>query len=426
MLRSAIRLSVLLCILATPLEAQGLRQKINELFTFGDCGEPLCLPLDPARHGSHYIPAREASNAAVLTFIQDAIARSIGNIPISAASGGATFTFEGGLPVRTTVSAGPIFGERAQTLGRGRLLAGANVSAVQFTSLRGTPLDDIVLNFTHQNVGPPDSPMGAPTFENDIFQVRAALDLDLLVTTFFATYGVLDGVDIGVAIPLVRASLRGRSEAQIFPFSYPSLDHHFGTPEAPSLQETSSVEGSATGIGDAAVRVKMTLGQSPRFGYGLLGDVRLPTGDAENLLGSGELAVRGIGVFSARLGDFSPHANLGYLFRAGERQSSAVLATVGFDHLLAPWATLAFDLISELPTGEALELPTPVIIEQPFTRRVLPTNIPDRRDDLLNASLGAKFSAMQGFNVVINSVVPLNSGGLRPNAIWTAGLEYNF
>ncbi len=426
MSRSIITLSVLLCIIAAPLEAQGLRQKINQLFTFGECGQPLCLPLDPERHGDHYIPAREAGNAAVLTFIEDAIAQSIGNIPISSASGGATFTFEGGLPVRTTVSSGPIFGERAQTLGRGRLLAGVNVSSVQFTSLRGTPLDDIVLNFTHENVGPPGSPMGVPTFENDIFQVRTALNLDLLVTTFFATYGVLDGVDIGVAVPLVRASLRGQSEAQIFPFSYPSLDHHFGTLEAPSLQETSSVEGSATGIGDVAVRVKMTLSQSPRFGFGMLGDVRLPTGDEENLLGAGELAVRGIGVFSARLGDFSPHANVGYLFRAGERQSGAVLATVGFDHLMVPWATLAFDLIAELPTGEALELPAPVIIEQPFTRQVIPTNIPDRRDDLVNASLGAKFSATQGFNVVINGVVPLNRGGLRPNAIWTAGLEYNF
>ena len=28
--------------------------------------------------------------------------------------------------------------------------------------------------------------------------------------------------------------------------------------------------------------------------------------------------------------------------------------------------------------------------------------------------------------LVANTLWPLNRGGLRPNALWTAGLEYNF
>jgi len=44
----------------------------------------------------------------------------IGNVPIATTSGGVTFRFEGGIPVKSSLSLGPIFAERAQTLGRGR------------------------------------------------------------------------------------------------------------------------------------------------------------------------------------------------------------------------------------------------------------------------------------------------------------------
>src|SRR3712207_8029781 len=57
---------------------------------------------------------------------------------------------------------------------------------------------------------------------------------------------------------------------------------------------------------------------------------------------------------------FTPHANVGYLYRAGDQLNDAVLATVGFDHLLAPWATLAADVVSELEVGPSkLRVPPP-------------------------------------------------------------------
>jgi hypothetical protein len=31
-----------------------------------------------------------------------------------------------------------------------------------------------------------------------------------------------------------------------------------------------------------------------------------------------------------------------------------------------------------------------------------------------------------GITIVANSIWPLNRGGLRPNVLWTAGLEYSF
>ena len=45
---------------------------------------------------------------------------------------------------------------------------------------------------------------------------------------------------------------------------------------------------------------------------GALADVRVPTGDEENLLGSGAWGVRGLGIASWQLGGIAPHANFGY------------------------------------------------------------------------------------------------------------------
>jgi hypothetical protein len=66
------------------------------------------------------VPAAVSENGSLIAFITGAVATSVGNLPIGATSGGTTFRFEAGVPVKTSTSAGPIFAERAQTLGKGR------------------------------------------------------------------------------------------------------------------------------------------------------------------------------------------------------------------------------------------------------------------------------------------------------------------
>src|SRR5436189_569241 len=432
-----------LTLTATPLHAQGLRDKISQLFIFADGKDPLFLggtagsDSATALHADHFVPSANADNGSLISFIGTAISQNVANLPVSATSGGSTFRFEAGVPVPTSRSPGSVFGERAQTLGRGRVFIGANVNRLHLESLRGVRLDGIEMTFTHQNVTGPacDSlvgssctPYGVPTHENDVIALRLALDLDMTVTSFFVSFGLLDKVDIGVVVPIVSASLRGTSDARIIPFGGTTAQHFFGgTAANPVLATSRFVDGSATGIGDIAVRAKVTLTQSERTTFALLGDVRFPTGSEDDLLGSGHLAARGLGILSARFGGFSPHANLGFLFRSGDLQHNAVLATVGFDHLMAPWATLAADLVSEFQVGESkLRLPGTVTYDAPFRRTVEPTNIPTERDDQINGSFGFKFATGAGITLVGNTLWPLNRGGLRPNVLWTVGLEYNF
>src|SRR3989441_8969361 len=299
--------SFALVLTPTLLPAQGgrLRDKISQLFIFTNGKDPLFLggtagsDSATALHADHFVPSANADNGTLISFISSAISQNVGNLPVSATSGGSTFRFEAGVPVPTSGSPGAVFGERATTLGRGRVFVGASINRLHFETLRGVSLHDIEMTFTHENVTGPacDSlvgssctPYGVPTHENDVINLRLALDLDMTVTSFFVTFGLLDRVDIGVAIPIVSTSLRGNSFAQIVPFGGTTAQHFFGgTPANPELSTSRFVEGSATGIGDIATRVKVNLMRSERTNFSVLADARFPTGSADDLLGAGHI-----------------------------------------------------------------------------------------------------------------------------------------
>lgn len=425
-MRRLLMVSSLMLLASTPAlgQAPGLRDRLSALFTFGTCGQPLCLDLNNT-HGAHFLPSATQGNATVLGFVTEAMAKSASNLPISATSSGATYSIVDGLPVKTSTSSGPVFAERPQTLGKRRFFMGMNVSNMQFSTLNGVPLDNLQLNFAHQDVGTPGR--GDPEFENDIIRTQLALKLDLTVASIFATYGVTDFIDVGVALPLMRISLDGNTVAQIDPFG-PNAVHYFGgTPSNPILRAAADVRETTAGIGDVVGRVKINLGQGRRFGGALLTEIRLPTGDEENLLGSGATSARGMGVVGAQFGSFSLHGNAGYLIRTGELQNDAALATIGFDNLMTPRSTLAFSLISEWTVGDPkLVLPQPIDIQFPFRRQIESTSIPARREDRLDASLGLKLSLRGGSVLVINGVVPLKQAGIQPAFFWTTGLEISF
>jgi len=425
--------------------AQGLRDRISELFIFGPGQDPLFLagsgdPNNPASlqaHGRHFIPSSNAENASLIAFITDALGASVANIPIGSTSGGETFRFEGGVPVSTSTSAGPIFAERAQTLGRGRVLAGISRTAFRFATLRGVDMRNIALTFTHENVNFPGcdaqfggdcSLYGVPVLENDAMDFHLSMDLDVRITSMYVTYGVSDRFDFGLVVPVVQAEFRGESDAEIRPFGGTMAAHYFaGTAANPVLSAHRQSMGSAAGLGDVALRAKVNLRETPRASLAFLVDGRFPTGSQKDLLGSGKFAGRALAIFNSRFGDFSPHLNAGYLHHAGTQQNDAVLGTVGFDDRMAESVTLAADLVTELQVGDSkLQLPGLVTYDAPFRRTLNPTNIPEIRDDIVNGSFGVKITPAHNTTAVLNTLFPLNRGGLRANLVYTAGIEYTF
>lgn len=408
---------------AAPAAGQSLSEQFEGLFTFGSCDEPLCLPVNASVHGSHYIPGVVQGQNNLLAFLGTSISSTLGNLPVSSATSSEIFSFVNGLPVAEQGSAGPIFGERAQTLGQGRFVLGAALTRLSFDQIRGVNLSDVELNFVHQNVGAAE--FGDPAFEQDVIEVSADMVLDVQAISAAATFGITSRVDLGVIVPFVTASLKGTSDARVISPSA-SSPHSFGTQDNPSATASSAADGSASGVGDVAVRLKANLFQTATGGFSILGEVRLPTGDEENFLGSGETVVRALGIFSARQGNFTPHINAGVIHRTGEASTTGVVVNAGFDQLLSSNVTLAIDLLGNVQMGDRITFPTEAVFDVPAGQTVELTNIPDADDHIVDLSVGGKFTASDNVRFITNLFVPLNSGGLRTSLGWTAGLELDF
>src|SRR2546422_6231420 len=112
-----------LALAAAPLDGQGLRDKISQLFIFADGKDPLFLggtagsDSATALHADHFVPSAASDNGTLISFIGTAISQNVANLPVSATSGGATFPIDGGGPGRDFGSPRPGVGRRAQTLG---------------------------------------------------------------------------------------------------------------------------------------------------------------------------------------------------------------------------------------------------------------------------------------------------------------------
>ncbi len=332
--------------------------------------------------------------------------------------------------MRTSTSAGPVFAERAQTLGRGRWFLGVGFTAMGFSRLRGVPLNHITLTLPHTDVQPPGTPpnnLGDQPFELDVIDVNVAMDVSLMVASFSATYGIVDGMDLGVTVPFVRTAVSGQSLARIELIGGDTLHRFGGTGANPVLTSASSVNGTASGLGDIEGRLKINLAQTERLGVAFLGVARFPTGDDNNLIGAGRFSGRALGVISGRFGPFNPHVNLGVTVRDTPLQNATFETNAGFDHLVSPHVTMAVDLLGSWEVGTPkVQVPRPVVYQSPVVHTLAVTDIPSRHDDFMSLALGFKFVTTRGLQIVTNTLFPLRDAGLQPSVVWTVGLEHNF
>ena len=139
----------------------------------------------------------------------------------------------------------------------------------------------------------------------------------------FATYGVSDSFDLGLAVPFVHVDLDARVDGRIFRTASGanSPTHSFDTAGADRATFTES--GSSNGLGDMSIRAKYNFlrGDVTSFAAGL--DLRLPTGDKDELLGTGATRAEMMFIYSGDYGRVSPHVNIGYTLSSGESSSAA-------------------------------------------------------------------------------------------------------
>ena len=429
-MRRSVGLALIGACVAAPAFGQStpnMKTDIRNLFHFGTCANLICIDTTAGPHGTHFNPDAAASGTELINFLENAITTTLGNIPIGGTSSGAVFSFDAnGVPIVSAGSTGPIFGERAQTLGRGHLVVGVNATSLSFASIRGVPLNNISLNLTHQNIDPQNGgKLGNPVFEYDYINITTDMSLSMLAYSAYISYGIANHVDLSVAVPVVHLTFNGTSIGTIHQNTPGPANHYWsGNPLAPKLVDTTRSGGNVTGVGDMSVRLKANVYQSATTGIGFLADLRLPTGDQNNLLGTGTISWRALMIASTRLSFVEPHVNVGYEYQNANTETGAALTTVGLDARLAPPVTFAGEIIGRWAVGPNVPLPGPTsYIDGSVVQR---TTFPNQRDDNIDGSTGLKIGFGKGFTVLGNVIFPIQDHGVKANIIWTAGLERSF
>jgi hypothetical protein len=240
-------------------------------------------------------------------------------------------------------------------------------------------------------------------------------------------------LDLSAIVPVVHVSLSGYSDAEIVigEGEDPAAGFSFGGPtEDPRLKERSIVEPvRATGLGDISLRGKFRFSElESRWGLAVLADLRLPTGREEDFLGSPGAWVQGLGIVSREMGaGFTPHANVGVVFRSGAGQRDAATLGLGFDHRTSDRLTFAAEILGQAPLGKnPLARQETVIRNRGGTDVVVPSsNLPSLGDGQLDGAAGFKLR-LGNLAFLCNAILPLNDGGLRSDVIWTIGLQGGF
>lgn len=370
-------------------------------------GEGIFLATDPAAdHTAHF----SIASAASINRLNEQIAAEVGGFPFSSSVGGFTFALEPvlGTFVRTTDTLGPLFAERAPTLGRGKFNFNLSYTFFKYHTFDGEDLDDLEVVARHDPdiIGFPDE---REQFETDMVRLILDIDIEVAILALAVTYGITDRLDVGILVPFVHVDMHVKSVARIETSPdntlFPGV-HSFPGGVDRLVDEASD---EATGLGDIVLRAKYHVLKSRVADVAAAVLAKLETGDEDNFLGTGDTTVRPFVIVSRTFFDvvfpglsLTPHLNLGYELNVDDSQQNALEYVLGFDVGVERFAVAGEMIGTHQVDGDGIG------------------------DDLLNASVGFKWNPVQLFIVSANVQFPLNDDGLRSNIITTFGVEYSF
>lgn len=396
----------------------------------GDC-EPYVLKgtvLECSASGSLLGQLRTgtfiAGSEAAGETIAQAIALEVATAPFGTSSGGFTFTFE---PSTRTFSRragtfGPAFSERALTIGKGKLSGGFNFLHRSYDRMDGLELGGFdVLRFNGGTLAVASSRVELQTHTNSL--------------AGFADYGLLDNLDVGVLIPYVRISIAGVS--RIYGQSNDELQRVF-------------INASAGGLGDIAIFGKYrfwTMKSGPAAGSGDRGGlaaavtVRVPSGNADNLVGLGVTRTQFTLIGSTTVGRVSPHINAGYETWSGGvdipkdfqgtstiRAKDQAQYSGGVEFEVHPQLSVMVDVLGRYLRGAGR------VGYQPFAFPQNPVGvtgaealvaIPSGANTMLLAP-GAKWNVFRSALLTANVLISLTDNGLRTRVTPVIGVDWGF
>lgn len=442
----------LLCSLASAAQARSLRDKVDTLF--GEQGIVLMEPSNPSfSHAAHF----ESSTFITLGNLVESLAANAADFNVVSTTPGFVYRYNPDLKVfeRSPGSLGPVFAERAETVGNGAFDVGMSYLYVDYSTLNGDSLDSLSFETKHTHI------QGDPPFTNDTVDLAfTKFSLTSQVFSFYGTYGLTDRWDANVLVPVVYTtlSLHGRgtiNRAGPGSFFMGTPIHQFtSTGKCASANADNSVceasdRGDHLGVGDILLRTKYRFTDAPGFNYAVGLVLRLPSGNQDDFQGLGDTTVEPLFVMSRQFelpwdilrGPHDFHLNLGIEANTGDVNRSRGRYALGVTTQLTKVAAFFVDLIgSSGLTDQTVSTTVPTFSDQfPCPNPANPSDTcnPNQptgsetreqrfRTDIVDLALGFKEQVLSSTTVFVGAVVPLNHDGLRADVIPTTGIEVAF
>jgi hypothetical protein len=426
-------------------------------------------PLTQNDHTDHFFKGDFDKLVRVAMLTNAALVSQLTTYPTGYSSGGFTYTFDPatGTDRRTSPSFGPSFADRPLTIGKGHWSFGFNFQHNTFDSIEGKALEsgDIKFYFQHNDCCPVpgDGNLTNPAFEQDLLEASMTMKASATMSVLSGTYGVTNSFDVGIILPIVSVDLSARLDTRLLRLGSENaapvagvIIHTF--PDGSQVNPDPPTAGaSATGLGDIVLRGKYRFLTTDEGEGGVAAglDLRLPTGDEEELLGTGALQARFSLIASTALGRIYPHVNLaytasgkGYVNEQAEamaaaegiplsvlgdiRQPNEFAYTIGVDAAVTPRLTASFDLLGrsmlndsglgdaeqQYPCANGVCPPLNNVVQE-FQPRAGNVNI------LLGAA-GFKFNVAGNFLLSANVMFKLRDEGLVDDVTPVISFEYAF
>jgi hypothetical protein len=404
--------------------------------------------------------------SSTLKAVNSSIVSQVATLPLASPSSGITFTWDPASQVfaPSTGSLGPVIGERADTIGRNKFFVGFDYQYFNFTTFDGLNLKNLPTVFTQ----PDNSTLAAPktcsvngnnttecAFIRDVVTANNRLDLKVHQFITILTYGLTNRVDASLIIPIENVRMAISSNTTIVnnsnsPFHFFDNRPGCGTATTNCLNQQFSNVGEASGIGDMTLRIKATAWKGERAAVAVGAEIRFPSGDSFDFLGSGAFGVEPFIAWS-RSGRISPHVLIGYQANgstliagdattgAKDRLPGQLTYSDGIDARITKRLTAAVDVVGQevfqVNRLAKANFTEPGACTQAFPGCLPPFQTPNVDPALTqntgsinisDLSVGGKFMPVSNLLITGNVLIKLNDSGLRSTVVPLLGISYTF
>ena len=358
--------------------------------------------------------------AAVGTVLGVAMGTQLSQLPIASAASVSGITIgASGLPTVSTDSLGTILTQRGKTIGKHKLLLSFTFQRFVFERVDGIKLKNfpIVVNFF-------------PGQNNVYLQDTSRINFRIDQFTTLGTFGLTDKIDVSVIVPFSRVNLDDATSATLHSIGYAggvatSVTSTLITPDPLYLP------GSASGIGDVRVNLKANvLGSEGKTSMAVGGEVRFPTGDELNYLGTGAYGIKPYLVISRR-GRVTPNVNIAYqwngssILNFNDNLPAAFLYSGGVDTRVDKRLTLTAEFLGQYVINAPRVTEQTVAIPVLGTRPSATTFKASYASD--NVAFGFKLNPFQNLILSASVLAKLDQNGLRQRTVVPLfGAAYRF